>query len=260
MADLLFDCTNGVSGDMIVGALLDVGADKETLKKAIDSLNLTDFDIKISKTLKRNIPATDFDVELKVKNFDADLEYLYGNKKVEILNKSERNLPEIVKIIDHADMTDHAKSIAKAIFKMVAQAEGKAHNLPVDKVIFHESGAMDSIIDIVSIAVCFDNLNVSNVFVENLREGKGQIRTRVGLLPIPTPAVENVLSMFNAKIETCDLNVELITPTGISALAVLSNFKSLGYIKKVLRTGYGAGKRNYDTPCVLKVEIIEKGE
>ena len=260
MADLLFDCNYGVSGDMIVGAMLDAGANKEVLKKAIDSLNLTDFDIKISETVKHNIPATDFDVILKEKNYDADLEYLYGNKKIDVSMQSERTLPEIVKIIKNADMTDRAKSIAEEIFNVVAQAEGKAHNVPTDKVTFHESGAMDSIIDIVSIAVCFDNLNISDAYAENLREGKGQIRTRVGLLPIPTPAVKNVLSMFEVSIDTCDLNVELITPTGISALAVLTKFKKLNYDKKVLKTGYGAGKRNYDLPCVLKIEIIEKGE
>ena len=227
MADLLFDCYSGVSGDMIVGSLLDLGADANILTNAINSLNLTDFTIKISKINKKGTLATDFDVVLKENNFDHYMSYLYGNKKISTTKFEERNLQKIDEIIEKSLLTVNAKDIAKQIFEMVAKAEAKAHGVKIEDVVFHESGAMDSIIDIVSIAVCIDNLNIDNIFITNLRKGKGKIQTRVGLLPIPTPAVKNVLDMYDVKIATCDESVELITPTGIAAIAVLTKFKNI---------------------------------
>lgn len=259
MADLLFDCYSGVSGDMIVGSLLDLGADANILTNAINSLNLTDFTIKISKINKKGTLATDFDVVLKENNFDHDMSYLYGNKKISTTKFEERNLQKIDEIIEKSLLTVNAKDIAKQIFEMVAKAEAKAHGVKIEDVVFHESGAMDSIIDIVSIAVCIDNLNIDNIFITNLRKGKGKIQTRVGLLPIPTPAVKNVLDMYDVKIATCDESVELITPTGIAAIAVLTKFKNIEKDRKysILKTGYGAGKRDYNLPCTLKAMIIQ---
>lgn len=253
--NLIFDCLYGISGDMIVGALLDVGGNEKKLRDALSSLNLSDYQIKISKTKRKNMVGTDFDVVLKEDNHDHDDEYLFGNKQIVI--REERRLKEVGKIIKNSNLTENAKMIALEIFGEVAEAEGKAHNLNKEEVIFHETGAMDSIIDIVSISVLFDDLKIENAFVLNLREGKGQIRTRVGLLPIPTPAVKNVLNKFNAKMETCDLPYELITPTGICTLAVLTKFKAPKKQEEILKIGYGMGKRNYSTPCTLKVILTK---
>ena len=257
MAGLLFDCYYGVSGDMIVGALLDLGADRRMMNRALNSLHLHGYEIKISKVDKKGVLATDFLVKLDTENHDHDMSYLYADKDEAIIMKEERNLPVICALIDRADMTDRAKAIAKDIFTLVAKAESKAHKIDLDEVIFHETGAMDSIIDIVSIAVLYDSLNIDVVYAANLREGIGQIRTRVGMLPIPTPAVKNVLDMYNIIISRAECNVELITPTGISALAVLSNFKQLKEHKNFIKTGYGAGKREYAWPCVLRVSVFE---
>ncbi len=258
MANILFDCYSGVSGDMIVGALLDLGADSNILLKAIESLKLSDFTIKISKINKKGTLATDFDVILKENNYDHDINFLYGNKTIQTSKFEKRNLQKVNEIIENSLLTKKAREIAKQIFEVVAKAEAKAHNIEIEKVVFHESGAMDSIIDIVSIAVCYDNLKVDNVFITNLREGKGKIQTRVGFLPIPTPAVKNVLEMYHTKVDSCEENVELITPTGIAAIAVLSNFQKIKDKKfNIIKTGYGAGKRDYDLPCTLKAMIIE---
>ena len=256
MDDLIFDCSFGVSGDMIVGALLDLGASESVLSSALKSLNIDDYEVKISKIEKKGTPATDFDVILKEKNYDNDMSYLYGEKAVNTKIKLKRNLPKICEIIENSKLTHRAKKIAIDIFTIVALAEAKAHKIDVNEVIFHETGAMDSIIDIVSIAVCIDNLNVNKIFVSNLREGKGFIRTRVGTLPIPTPAVENVLNQYGAKIDIIDCGYELITPTGISAIAVLTNFKAKKTNLAYKKIGYGAGKRNYDLPCTLKAILI----
>ena len=258
MADLVIDCSYGISGDMLVGALLDLGADKTALIKALSSLDLDNYDIKIRKINKKGTPSTDFEVELKENNFDHNMNYLYGNQETNLKIKHKRNLPIIKEIINNSNISQRAKILSIKIFELVATAEAKAHKIAIDDVIFHETGAMDSIIDIVSIAICIDSLEIDNVYVKNLREGKGKIRTRVGLLPIPTPAVMNVLMLYNQNIEIIDYPYELITPTGISALAILSEFKTISTNYKVNKIGYGAGKREYDLPCTLKIEMIEK--
>ena len=254
---LLFDCFYGVSGDMIVGALLDLGADQNSLKKVLKSLGLKDYQIKISKVKKGNITATDFDVVLSSDNHDHDMNFLFGDKEVNFEFKEKRRLSDIASLLEKSPMTERAKEIALKIFDVVAQAEGKAHGIPKENVIFHETGAMDSIIDIVSIAVCFDNLNISKAFVTNLREGQGQINTRVGYLPIPTPAVKNVLEGYGASLEICSLPFELITPTGISAIAVLTNFKNIDSKIDIIKDGFGSGKRDYGMQGTLRCCLFE---
>ena len=254
MKNICFNCENGVSGDMIVGALLDVGANKQVLKHALKSLKLENYLIKIKKVNKNGISATDFDVKLKEKNFDHDLKFLYGNKKVDLEQKEKRNLEKIIQIISNSNFTDNAKQISIKIFKIIAESEAKAHGINVDEVIFHETGAMDSIIDIVSIAVCLDNLNIKKAYAFNLFEGKGFINTRVGKLPIPTPAVKNIAEKFNIEIKQKNLEFELITPTGLGALAAICEFSEPK--RQSAKVGYGAGKRNYDLPGVLKVELF----
>lgn len=254
MAKILFDCSYGVSGDMIVGALLDLGADKDVLQSQLKSLKLGDYQLKITKLDS----ATDFDVILATDNHDHDMQYLYGNKEANMKMEEPRTLSKVAEIIENSSLSQKAKSLAMEIFEVVAESEGKAHGIDKSEVIFHERGAMDSIIDIVSIAICIDNLNIDECFVSNLREGYGRIRTRVGYLPIPTPAVKNVVDRFGAVLERVELPYEFITPTGISALAVLTNFKNIDLEEdKIIKIGYGRGKRNYETPCTLKIILFK---
>ncbi len=254
--DILFDCSSGVSGDMIVGALLDLGANANELKTAIKSLNLKKYAIFIKKIKKNGVFCTDFDVFLENNNFDHDLDYLSGKKKVDLKLEEKRTLKDVKQILQNSKLTEKAKQIAMKIFEIVAESEGKAHGVKKEEVIFHESGAMDSIIDITSISFCLDNLKVKNVYVENLCEGHGKVQTRVGFLPIPTPAVKNIMDKFSIPISHIDFEGELITPTGIAALAAISKFEKV-QTHKSLKTGFGAGKRNYNLPCVLKVSQIE---
>ena len=207
---LYLECTSGISGDMTVAALLDLGADQKKLERALKSLPVKGFDIKISRVVKSGIDACDFDVLLdqEHENYDHDMEYLHGHSHShaheehhhqhshEALEAHEhthshehhvhtetvhshhghhhhehRGLNEIMEIIDHADMTDRARSYAKKIFTILAHAEAKAHNVPEDMVHFHEVGAVDSIVDILSVAICMDDLDVEEVIVPRLCEG-----------------------------------------------------------------------------------------
>ncbi len=253
--NLLIDCSFGVSGDMIVGALLSLGADKDKLRKSIDSLNLDSYTIKITDKSDNSRIITDFDVELK-DNHDNDMEYLFGDKRIEQNNFIRRNIEDVFKILDNSILTNSAKDIAKKIFSIIARAEAKAHKISVNEVVFHESGAMDSIIDITSIAVCLDDLAVDKVYIQNLVEGKGKIQTRVGMLDIPTPAVKNIADEFNIKIKRTDFPYELITPTGLGALAGIGDFNNAKNYK-IIKEGYGLGKRKYYTPRTLKIMLIK---
>lgn len=252
--DILFDCKYGVSGDMLVGSLLDLGASKEKLKSFLKDLDLDKFDIVVSKLNKNGISCTDFDVKLVQENFDHDMDYLYGNKRVDINFSKDRKLKDIEKLVKNCKLSEKYKEIALKIFKIIAEAEAKAHKILTSEVVFHETGAMDSIIDIMSVAFCLEDLKVDKVFAINLVEGYGFVNSRMGKLPIPTPAVKNIADRFDIKLESVNLPYELITPTGIGVLAGVAEFKNVKSTSK--KCGYGSGKRNYETLGVLKISVI----
>ena len=253
---LYFECSSGVSGDMLVASLLDLGANKDLVFRAIESLKIPDLDIKIEYVDKKGVGACNFCVISKQENYDHDMEYLHGNKKVKFHHGEERNLDDILKIIDSAEMTQTAKILAKKIFKIVADAESKVHNKPIDKVHFHEVGAIDSIVDIISFSVCFDNLGLKDVCVSPLSEGKGFVNTRHGKLPIPVPAVLEIINEYSLEVLFTNIEGELITPTGAAIIAAI---KSSHVVPTAIirRKGIGAGKRDYDCPGVVRALEID---
>ena len=216
---LYLECYSGISGDMTVAALLDLGADADVLGQALKSLPLTGFETRISRVVKAGIDACDFNVILEHDNHDHDMEYLHGDghhhhHKLFFLNwfhhhhdhahlhthlhshghshehghgHEHRGLADIVEILNGSALTDRAKKLAIRIFQIIAEAESKAHGLPIDEVHFHEVGAVDSIVDIAAVAVCLDNLNITEVIVPVLYEGTGTVRCQHGVLPIPVP-------------------------------------------------------------------------
>lgn len=288
---LYLECTSGISGDMTVAALLDLGADQKKLVRALKSLPVKGFDIKISRVVRSGIDACDFDVLLdqEHENHDHDMEYLHGHdgdfhsqehEKYEHEkheheehhqdhgrshhghhHHEHRGLNEIVEIIDHADMTDRAKSYGKKIFKILAGAEAKAHNVPADQVHFHEVGAVDSIVDILSVAICMDDLDVEEVIVPRLCEGSGTIRCQHGILPVPVPAVSNIVSAHQLKLHITSVQGELVTPTGAAIVAAFLTSEKLPEDFTVEKIGIGAGKRQYECPGILRAMLIrESGE
>lgn len=210
----------------------------------------------MKKSKKNGIFCTNFDVFLKNNNFDHDLDYLFGKKKVDIKMTQKRTLKDVKVILQNSSLSDNAQKIAMDIFQIIAESEGKAHGIKPWEVVFHENGAMDSIIDISAISFCLDDLKVENVYVENLCEGHGKVQTRVGFLPVPTPAVKNIVEKFSIPLKSIDFEGELITPTGIGALAAVAKFGQVPDCQ-IAKTGFGAGKRNYNLPCVLKVKELK---
>ena len=287
--ELYLECTSGISGDMAVAALLDLGADSEKLKKALKSLPVKGFDIKISRVVKSGIDACDFDVVLdkEYENHDHDMGYLHGHEHGGYSHNEARHghehgehshehaeshshhghhhhehrgLNEIMMIIDHADMTDRARSYAKKIFTILAEAEAKAHNVPADQVHFHEVGAVDSIVDILSVAVCMDDLDVEEVIIPRLCEGSGTIRCQHGILPVPVPAVSNIVSAHHLKLHITPVQGELVTPTGAAIVAAFLTSEKLPEDFTVEKIGIGAGKRQYECPGILRAMLIREAE
>ncbi len=270
---LYLECNSGISGDMTVGALLGLGADSHVLLDVLNSIKAEGFKIEIGTVKKAGLDCTDFDVILDEEHdgHDHDMEYLYGhlhghlhrhdhehsNELHEHHHSHEhRGIKEIFQIIDETEMTEGAREIAKKIFDVLARAESKAHGVPVDQVHFHEVGAIDSIVDVISIAVCIDNLNITDVIVPKLYEGQGTVRCQHGILPVPVPAVANIVAESGIKIEVVEVKGELVTPTGAAAVAALRTSDELPKEFTIEKIGMGAGKRDYGLAGFVRAMII----
>lgn len=319
MENLLYlECYGGISGDMAVAALLDLGADQQALERALESLPLDEFSTKISRVKKAGLDACDFEVILRHGNHDHDMEYLHGSKcghyeesshceedghfkedshcekdghcegdrqmygcgpkcvqechahqhvqgihahqhvqECHARHHSHCGLSDILPIIQQADMTERAKHTAAEIFTILGRAEAKAHGTSLENVHFHEIGAVDSIVDIVSVAVCLDSLNISQAIIPALHEGTGTVRCQHGILPVPVPATANIIQAHHIPLEITDAQGEFVTPTGAAIVAAIRTGGQLPKHFCILRIGLGAGKRTYERPSILRAMLIE---
>lgn len=271
---LYLECSSGISGDMTVAALVDLGAEKEILFQALQSLEIKGFKVRISRVKKAGLDACDFSVELDElhENHDHDMEYLHGrshhshchghahHEQDHVHEHEHRGLKEIFEIIRNADITPAARKTAEKIFQILAEAEAKAHGVPVQEVHFHEVGAVDSIVDIVAVAVCLDNLGITRVIIPRLCEGQGTVRCQHGILPVPVPAVVNIVSRYNIPLHITETQGELVTPTGAAIAAAVSNGNRLPEEFIIEKVGLGAGKRNYDRPSLLRAMLLTESE
>lgn len=275
---LYLECYSGISGDMVTAALLDLGADEAVLRKALASLPLDGFSINISRVKKAGLDACDFNVVLDAEheNHDHDMAYLHGQGGASEHGHGHahdhdhghgapgghhhRGPAEIAEIIDGAAMTDGAKAIAHRMFGFVADAEARAHGVPVGEVHFHEVGAVDSIADIIAIAVAADDLAPDGVVVSDLPCGYGTVRCQHGLIPVPAPATAFIAEAAGLTLSPVDVEGELVTPTGAAAAAALRTESVLPERFSIKAIGMGAGKRAYATPGILRAMIIEPVE
>ncbi|MGN0438841.1 MAG: LarC family nickel insertion protein [Lachnospiraceae bacterium] len=336
---LYLECYSGISGDMLVATLLDLGAREQVLGDVLQSLPLEGFEVKIKRVKKSGIDACDFNVVLAQENHDHDMDYLYGhnheinhehhdvhshyhehnhmadkdsdtienhnhdndyhqnsrndhhndyhydsqnehynhhhhdyqNNHHDAYDKQHhhhdshhthhhehRGMKEITAIIQAGNMTEGARKTALDIFDILARAEAKAHNTSYEEVHFHEVGAVDSIIDIIAIAVCLDDLGITDVIVPCLYEGMGTVRCQHGILPVPVPAVINIIKDHGLKLQIKPMEGEYITPTGAATVAAVITRDSLPEHFVVKKVGVGAGKRVYDGPGIMRGMIIEE--
>lgn len=296
---LYLDCGSGISGDMFVAAMIDLGADPDTLEKALDSIPADGFFVEIGRVKKSGIDCCDFHVRLDddCENHDHDMDYLYGSlapaagsgcscheepdreehhchcheeghdgeahhccRQEKDHHHTHRGLAEILPMIDACDMTETAKALARKIFRIIGEAEAKAHDLPLDEVHFHEVGALDSIVDVVAAAVTFDSLHIKEVIVPKLTEGTGTVRCRHGVMPVPVPATVNIVSAYKIPMELTGAKGEYVTPTGAAIAAAISTSHQLPPSFVIKKAGLGAGKRAYtDRSGILRAFLI-RGE
>lgn len=245
----------GISGDMTVGALLSLGASRERLKTVLDSLKLGDeFSYVISEKASYGIAGTDFDVILPHRHHHHEHAHHHHH------HHEHRNLADVEAVIDRGEMSDRARALAKKAFRFVAEAEAKAHGKPLDEVHFHEVGAIDSIVDIVSAAVLFDDLGETECVVAGLTEGSGTVMCAHGELPVPVPAVLNIAAATGVPLRVSDTKGECVTPTGIALAAAFRTRETLPAAYRVKGVGIGLGKRDYGRPAILRIMKIEAAE
>ena len=238
MKILYFDCFSGISGDMAVGALLDAGADEKTLLEGLKQLKADDCSIKIGKKLKNGISGTDFSILLEDR----------------VVNRHvHRNLGDIEDIINGCGLNERVRKLSIKIFRLIAEAEGKIHGAPIEEVHFHEVGAVDSIVDIVGTAICLEMLSADKIYSSELHDGKGFIECRHGMIPVPVPAVMEMLAGSGIPLASEEVETELVTPTGMGLIKCMAAGFGRRPAMTVEKTGYGFGKRNTGRLNALRV-------
>lgn len=236
MKTLYFDCSSGISGNMTLGALIEVIGDETYLLNELKKLKVSGYDIKISKTVKNGITGTYVNVILQNHN-----------------HHEHRHLEDINSIIDNSSLDDKVKDLSKRIFMRVAKAESKVHNVPLNEVHFHEVGAIDSIVDIVGTAILINKIKPDKIVSSIVNDGYGFIECAHGTITVPVPATSEIFASSNVKFRQIDVDTELVTPTGAAIIAELaSDFIPLPTMK-VQKIGWGAGSKDLKIPNVLKV-------
>lgn len=260
---LYLDCQTGIAGDMLVAALLDLGGEsaQERLLQMLGELSLEGFSPAVTRVKKAGIDCCDFDVKLDAahENHDHDMAYLHGSgEALHDHDHDHRGLAEVEQIIDGAPLSEHAREFARKAFRILAQAEAKAHGLPLDQVHFHEVGAVDSIVDVLSAAFLIDALDIERAIVPTLTDGHGTIRCQHGIIPVPVPATLNICIAHGLPLTSSSVEGELVTPTGAALVAALEPELSLPERYVIRAVGLGAGKRAYERPSILRAMIIEE--
>ncbi len=222
------DIISGISGDMLLGALIDAGFPAHKLKNELDKLGI-DYEIEIKK--ERDV-------------VEATSVYVYSE------DKKERRLKDIFEIIEKSDLKKEIKEKAKEMFAKLAEAEAKIHGVSKEEIIFHELGAIDTIVDIVGCLIAIEGLKIKKMYSSPVKVGKGFVKCMHGLLPVPAPATVELLK--NKPVEFTQINEEITTPTGAVLLSLAEFSQPEMEVKAV---GYGKGKKKLDVPNILRIFI-----
>jgi pyridinium-3,5-bisthiocarboxylic acid mononucleotide nickel chelatase len=233
MSALYFDCKSGISGDMVVGSLLDQGINVGYLARELSKLHLSGYTVSALKVDKRGVAATKFDVAVEP-------------------GQPQRNYADISLIIEDSSLERKVKDLSQDIFMRLTESEARAHHTSIEEVHFHEVGCVDSIIDIVSAAILLDKLKVAEVHCSTISLGRGSTLTEHGMINIPAPAVRDLLK--DSPTALTDVFAELTTPTGAAILKACVK-KYCSKPPETGKVGYGAGTLNLEMPNVLMTVI-----
>lgn len=254
---LYFDCFAGISGDMTIAALLDLGLDEKAVLEELKKLGVSGYDIEIKKMNRFSISGTDVKVNLTGEVNCEHLHHGHGHdhEHHHHHDNKERSLTDISHIINSSKISENAKRIAIEIFTEIAKAEAIVHGLSLGEVHFHEVGAIDSIVDIVGAAICIDMLNVDTVICSPVHEGQGFVECQHGRLPIPVPAVVQMMGDSGIPVITEDIQAELVTPTGFGILKTVKSSCGKMPEMQVQKIGYGFGKTETGRLNALRVVL-----
>lgn len=233
MSIAYFDCFAGVSGDMILGGLIDLGLDVKGLEKKLHSIGIDSFTLKAELTERKRIRAMNFSVETGESHH-------------------HRTLQDILKIIDSPELSTAVKERAKRIFTRIAEAESTIHQKPVDSIHFHEVGAIDSIVDIIGSVWGLEELGITECFCSAISLGSGSVDCAHGTLSVPSPATLELVKGF--PVIKKEIGVELATPTGVAIITSVAQF--VGQMKPMIieKTGYGCGDRDLEEfPNIVRI-------
>ncbi|MBN1829318.1 MAG: nickel pincer cofactor biosynthesis protein LarC [Deltaproteobacteria bacterium] len=281
---LYYDCYAGISGDMHVGALLDVGVDPEHLLRELKKLDLQGYDIKIGRKKKNGITGTRFEVCLSGASYDSHGKADPGHRPVDssdcreidadserdthghshrhvrdarrhdrISDHEHRNFGSIRALINASSLNESVKSLSIKIFFLLASAESKVHNKPSEEIHFHEVGAVDSIVDIVGSAICIDYLKPDRIICSSVELGGGFVDCAHGRIPVPAPAVTEILT--GVPVKTGVVPYETTTPTGAAIIKTLCSEYSDRVHFEIKKTGWGLGARDLEMPNCLRVYL-----
>ncbi len=243
MKILYYDCFSGISGDMHLGAMIDLGVDPQHLLAQLELLELDGYRINITRDRRKGISGTRVDVIIE----DAKSS-----------SHHHRNLEDIRKIIDGSRLDGRVKDRSLRMFTKLAEAEAKVHGNSIDQVHFHEVGAVDSIVDIVGAAICIEFLQPDRIMSSEVELGGGFVKCEHGTFPVPAPATSEILE--GVPVRTGAVRFELTTPTGALILACnVDEFASMDGLE-IRKTAYGIGQKDLDIPNVLRVYLAEKAE
>ncbi len=260
MKVLYFDCSSGISGNMTLGALMELVDDPDYLQKELKKVHVDGYHLHVSKTKKNGITGTYVDVHLEADHHhhhDHDHEHEHHHHDHEHHHDhhhhDHRNLFDVNKIIDEADIDLKAKELAKKIFLKVALAESKVHNETLENVHFHEVGAIDSIVDIIGTAILITKIAPDKIMSSVVNDGHGFIQCAHGMISVPVPATSEIFAASDVMFRQIDIDTELVTPTGAAIIAQLAQSFGTMPAMKVNKIGWGCGTKDLKIPNVLKV-------
>jgi uncharacterized protein (TIGR00299 family) protein len=285
MKILYYDCFSGISGDMNLGAMLDLGVSRDTLINGLQKLNIEGWKLEITRDQRHGISGTRVTVVTDdpessgndhdhmhdhgndhVHNHDHGHDHMHDHGQdhghdhehnhVHDHHTGHRNLADIEKIINGSSLPERVTGLAMKIFSRIAVAEAAVHDKPVNEITFHEVGAIDSIVDIVGAAICYDALGVDRAYVSEIELGSGMVRCEHGLLPVPAPATARIITGF--PVHTGGVDFEATTPTGAAIVTALAGPLPAGMNFTISATGYGIGQKNNPSrPNILRVWLAE---
>ena len=259
MKTLYFDCSSGISGNMTLGALVEILGDEQYLVKELKKLQVDGYHIEISKKVKNGITGTYVDVVLEDHHHHEHdhhhEEHHHEHEHEHEHHHEHRNLHDVNHIIENSNLEEETKQLAKRIFRRVAEAESKVHHKSIEEVHFHEVGAIDSIVDIVGTAILINKIHPDKIISSVVNDGYGFIECAHGTMSVPVPATSEIFSKAGVKCRQIDIDTELVTPTGAAIISELATEFTVMPTMTVQKIGWGAGKKDLKIPNVLKVYL-----